>query len=467
MTTTSDNPFDYNRKLYAVKPTDRSLAESSFGLWEKNVQGTLVSHDAYAALVELPPEHPEALALFLERDAAVINYLTRCTPSSPTLYHDILAKRGITAKSAFEEIRETRKSGTRNQITKFTNKLSTSKWDGENLRTYVDRFVHLGRKANRIAIDIGQHGLSEDTIAQLLIESIKNGPNCPNDLMSEVIGMKNNPDFSLTFVMSELKNTEYWIDEDDEQHQEAEHAKPLLYGSEEITRCPHCGSTGKHARYPETCWHKNRNRKRFSNVKVSHQKRRRLKGGFNKKRQHRFHKKEMANLLRILSAIKEQESSSSSSDSDDSGNESAEVTLYAESSSNSAYGLAAEMSIGNENYIFDSGAQCHVSNNREHFENLKPVRNEFLKTVDDTRIPIVGRGDIKIHCRLPRGKSRTLKVTNVCFVPDSKHNLLSVPQLTKLDTSVLFSERHAVLRDRKERPILMAKRSRGLYFVKT
>lgn len=81
--------------------------------------------------------------------------------------------------------------------------------------------------------------------------------------------------------------------------------------------------------------------------------------------------------------------------------------------------------------------------NEELFQQLKEVQNQTIKLGDGKSLQVKGVGSVIL--RSSCGKSNTL--TNVQFVPDLAHNLLSVGQLMNSGYTVEFAEGECTIRD--------------------
>ena len=57
---------------------------------------------------------------------------------------------------------------------------------------------------------------------------------------------------------------------------------------------------------------------------------------------------------------------------------------------------------------------------------------------DGKRLSVSGQGDILLNLDSGNGQTRRCRVRNVLFVPNLKHNLLSVSKLAKSGSSVVF-----------------------------
>jgi hypothetical protein len=76
----------------------------------------------------------------------------------------------------------------------------------------------------------------------------------------------------------------------------------------------------------------------------------------------------------------------------------------------------------------------------------------------------IGKGTVKIRCKI-KGKTRTIKLTNVYHVPDGGVNLISVDQLFKVGATVNFSPQYCKIKTRDK--VLTATSRGGCWFLDT
>lgn len=126
---------------------------------------------------------------------------------------------------------------------------------------------------------------------------------------------------------------------------------------------------------------------------------------------------------------------------------------------------ALNCSAEKDEWYLDSGATAHMCNNRNAFESLSngPLNN--VSTAGKENLMSHGIGDIRFNVRL-RGKVKSVKLTNVLYVPELRNNLLSVPVITEKNYEVKFSKNNAyIIRSDKSLVFKAIKRKR-IYVVK-
>lgn len=81
--------------------------------------------------------------------------------------------------------------------------------------------------------------------------------------------------------------------------------------------------------------------------------------------------------------------------------------------------------VGQDDWIIDSGCSIHMSNNKSLFKNYEPVINKNVKVANGKSMKVHGKGEVIIELI----NKKNLLVTNVLYIPDLKHNSLSVSKL--------------------------------------
>jgi hypothetical protein len=76
----------------------------------------------------------------------------------------------------------------------------------------------------------------------------------------------------------------------------------------------------------------------------------------------------------------------------------------------------------------------------------------------------IEKGTVKIRCKI-KGKTRTIKLTNVYYVSNSRVNLISVDQLFKVGATVNFSPQYCKIKTRDK--VLTATSRGGCWFLDT
>lgn len=87
----------------------------------------------------------------------------------------------------------------------------------------------------------------------------------------------------------------------------------------------------------------------------------------------------------------------------------------------------------------DSGASCHMSNDRSIFSEYTPSTTPTQISVGNAgRLNIQGSGKIEFHSILADGTRRDVTLLNVQYVPGISHNLVSIGQAAKENNWAVF-----------------------------
>src|SRR5436309_14570512 len=74
-------------------------------------------------------------------------------------------------------------------------------------------------------------------------------------------------------------------------------------------------------------------------------------------------------------------------------------------------------------WFIDSGASNHVTGSKDHFTNYIPINSQQLKVANGQRLPVKGKGDLKVP------EANGLSLTGMWHVPGMMSNLVSLGQL--------------------------------------
>lgn len=81
------------------------------------------------------------------------------------------------------------------------------------------------------------------------------------------------------------------------------------------------------------------------------------------------------------------------------------------------------------NWIVDSGATCHMCNNKKLFTHLQLLKQPMEVSLGDGRaLQAVGRGVVALTMKLPECATRQRSLRDVLYVPALSHNLLNDSQ---------------------------------------
>ncbi|UZJ57454.1 hypothetical protein CBS101457_006774 [Exobasidium rhododendri] len=89
----------------------------------------------------------------------------------------------------------------------------------------------------------------------------------------------------------------------------------------------------------------------------------------------------------------------------------------------------SDCGLDTDKWIFDSGATTHATSQIEVFSSLSKTVEDPLKTAGGGELPIIGRGTVKIRCRIEDNKYNVIELKNVAYCPGIKVNLLSLERV--------------------------------------
>ena len=95
---------------------------------------------------------------------------------------------------------------------------------------------------------------------------------------------------------------------------------------------------------------------------------------------------------------------------------------------------------GSDKWIIDSGATCHMCNDKSQFVDF--VRLEGPQDVtlgDGHHLKAIGRGTVTLEVELSQGKIKKCKLNDVLYVPNLTYNLISVARATSMVERTVFS----------------------------
>ena len=118
------------------------------------------------------------------------------------------------------------------------------------------------------------------------------------------------------------------------------------------------------------------------------------------------------------------------------------------------------------NSVVDSGATCHMCKNEELFDQIIGLETSQEITVGDGHsVQAIGRGDVILRMNVPNGKIWKCKLSDVLYVPNLLHNLLSVSEAESKRKSFEFGQLHCNIIDNKFGVIATATKSGNLYYL--
>lgn len=91
-------------------------------------------------------------------------------------------------------------------------------------------------------------------------------------------------------------------------------------------------------------------------------------------------------------------------------------------------------------WIIDSGATCHISGQKDLFEELDENFKEKVFVANGQQVSAQGKGVLTVQLLNKFGKCITVKISDVLYIPEVKGNLISVRRLTQLGFNVYFDK---------------------------
>lgn len=115
----------------------------------------------------------------------------------------------------------------------------------------------------------------------------------------------------------------------------------------------------------------------------------------------------------------------------------------------------------NEKWCLDSGCTSHLC---KDFQLFAHKTCSGIKLANETTARATARGDVNIVTSNGE-KNREVMLTNTLYVPDLRTNLLSIAKIVDRDHEVLFTKRHAYVKDAKGTVKMIADREGDLFYL--
>ena len=147
----------------------------------------------------------------------------------------------------------------------------------------------------------------------------------------------------------------------------------------------------------------------------------------------------------------------------------ANAEVRKESDSECSVGLVVQHAMSSHSkkpdWIVDSGATCHMCNDRSMFVEYKSLDVPMkVKLGDGYEVDAIGCGVVVLSSILPSGRSKRCKLHSVLYVPRLSYNLFSVSAATGREKTVRFGKANCqILSDKKL--IAVATKVGELYYL--
>ena len=117
---------------------------------------------------------------------------------------------------------------------------------------------------------------------------------------------------------------------------------------------------------------------------------------------------------------------------------------------------------GKQTELYDSGASCHMSPYRDHFENYVEIVLKFITAADKQHFQAIGKGDL--HIKIPNGHSTTtVLLKDVLHCPEIGLTLILIGKITAAGYKVIFRGSTCKIFDQKDKVIGLIMVKNGLY----
>lgn len=118
-------------------------------------------------------------------------------------------------------------------------------------------------------------------------------------------------------------------------------------------------------------------------------------------------------------------------------------------------------------WIVDSGATCHMSHDRELFQEYSVLEKHVPVALGDgKKLEAIGKGVIRIKVQGRSAKSTKLALHDVLHVPGLSYNLISVSKAAEYGKTVVFKDQRCKITDSHGNTLACADRVGGLYRVR-
>ena len=118
-------------------------------------------------------------------------------------------------------------------------------------------------------------------------------------------------------------------------------------------------------------------------------------------------------------------------------------------------------------WIVDSGATCHMCNDKNLFVDLKHLSIPQQVTMGDgSSLEGPAEGTVKLDTILPGGSTQKCRLENVLFVPKLSYSLLSVSKASEAGKTTKFNQSGCQILNKEKKIVASATRVGNLYHLK-
>lgn len=129
-----------------------------------------------------------------------------------------------------------------------------------------------------------------------------------------------------------------------------------------------------------------------------------------------------------------------------------------------SHALSATTSRGN--WIIDSGATCHMCNDKKLFRELDSLRRPQEVTLGDGHVlEATSEGTVPLQMLLPDGSTKRCNLQNVLFVPKLSYSLLSVTKVSETGKTTKFNNSGCEILNGDNKVIAFATKVGNLFYL--
>ena len=128
--------------------------------------------------------------------------------------------------------------------------------------------------------------------------------------------------------------------------------------------------------------------------------------------------------------------------------------------------LSATDSSEADEWIIDSGATCHMCNDRKSFVKITTLKKkQDVALGDGHTLSATETGDVTVKLILSDGKTKRCRLQNVLHVPELSYNLLSVSRIAETGKRVKFYPNECQILDRDDKVVALGVKRGNLYYL--
>ena len=118
------------------------------------------------------------------------------------------------------------------------------------------------------------------------------------------------------------------------------------------------------------------------------------------------------------------------------------------------------------NWIVDSGATCHMCNERKLFTKFESLqKSQEVTQGDGHALEATGQGAVSLEMTLPDGKTNRCVLHSVLYVPKLSYNLLSVTKVSEHGKIIRFDDAGCQILNKYDKCIAVATKLGNLYYL--